>query len=66
MEVNAGHLRPLLPADGRCAVVVTSREPLLGLEDAIHLEVRRPPIPVVRAVGRTESDEARIVAGDQQ
>ncbi|MEV8372443.1 BTAD domain-containing putative transcriptional regulator [Kribbella sp. NPDC056861] len=37
---DAGQLRPLLPADGRCAVVATSRQPLLGLEDAVHREVR--------------------------
>ncbi|WBQ02753.1 AfsR/SARP family transcriptional regulator [Kribbella sp. CA-293567] len=37
--LDAGQLRPLLPADGRCAVVATSRQPLLGLEDAVHREV---------------------------
>ncbi|ADB31760.1 transcriptional regulator, SARP family [Kribbella flavida DSM 17836] len=36
---DVGQLRPLLPADGRCAVVVTSRRPLLGLEDATHREL---------------------------
>ncbi|MEV6284987.1 BTAD domain-containing putative transcriptional regulator [Kribbella sp. NPDC051770] len=36
---DAGQLRPLLPADSRCAVVVTSRRPLLGLEDAVHQEI---------------------------
>ncbi|MFI5708517.1 BTAD domain-containing putative transcriptional regulator [Kribbella sp. NPDC051620] len=38
---NAGQLRPLMPAEGRCAVIATSRDPLLGLEDAIHREIRR-------------------------
>ena len=38
--VDAGQLRPLMPADGRCGVVVTSRQPMLGLEDAVHREVR--------------------------
>lgn len=37
--LDAGQLRPLMPADGRCAVIATSRRPLLGLEDAIHREV---------------------------
>jgi DNA-binding SARP family transcriptional activator len=37
--LDAGQLRPLLPADSRCAVVATSRRPLLGLEDAIHREI---------------------------
>ncbi|WP_343981094.1 AfsR/SARP family transcriptional regulator [Kribbella koreensis] len=36
---NAGRLRPLMPAEGRCAVIATSRDPLLGLEDAIHREI---------------------------
>ncbi|WP_185444404.1 AfsR/SARP family transcriptional regulator [Kribbella qitaiheensis] len=38
--VDAGQLRPLLPADGRCAVIVASRQPMLGLEDAVHREIR--------------------------
>ncbi|TDU87147.1 DNA-binding SARP family transcriptional activator [Kribbella voronezhensis] len=37
---DAGQLRPLLPADGRCAVIVTAKQPLLGLEDAVQREVR--------------------------
>ncbi|WP_112240132.1 AfsR/SARP family transcriptional regulator [Kribbella monticola] len=37
---DAGQLRPLLPADGRCAVIVTSKQPMLGLEDAVQREVR--------------------------
>ncbi|WP_328322300.1 winged helix-turn-helix domain-containing protein [Kribbella sp. NBC_00382] len=37
--LDAGQLRPLMPADGRCAVIATSRQPLLGLEDAIHREI---------------------------
>jgi hypothetical protein len=40
---DAGQLRPLLPAASRCAVVVTSRRPLLGLEDAVHREIA--PLP---------------------
>jgi Cdc6-like AAA superfamily ATPase len=39
--LDAGQLRPLMPADGRCAVIATSRRPLLGLEDVIHREI--PP-----------------------
>ncbi|MFF1823120.1 BTAD domain-containing putative transcriptional regulator [Kribbella sp. NPDC058245] len=35
--VDAGQLRPLLPAGG--AVIVTSRRPMLGLEDATHREL---------------------------
>ncbi|GAA0605823.1 BTAD domain-containing putative transcriptional regulator [Kribbella sandramycini] len=35
--VDAGQLRPLLPAAG--AVITTSRTPLLGLEDATHREL---------------------------
>jgi DNA-binding SARP family transcriptional activator len=38
--LDAGQLRPLMPADGRCAVIATSRQPLLGLEDAVHREVQ--------------------------
>ena len=41
--VDAGQLRPLLPAGGRCAVIVASRQPILGLEDATHREIR--PLP---------------------
>jgi len=37
--VDAAQLRPLLPADGRCGVVVTARRPILGLEDATHREI---------------------------
>jgi hypothetical protein len=37
--VDAGQLRPLLPADGRCAVIVASRQPMLGLEDAVQREI---------------------------
>lgn len=37
--LDAAQLRPLMPADGRCAVIATSRQPLLGLEDAIHREI---------------------------
>lgn len=36
---DAGQLRPLLPAGGGCGVIVTSRRPLLGLEDATHREL---------------------------
>jgi len=35
--MDAGQLRPLLPASG--AVVITSRRPMLGLEDATHREL---------------------------
>ncbi len=38
--VDAGQLRPLLPADGRCTVIVTSTLPMLGLEDAVHRELQ--------------------------
>jgi DNA-binding SARP family transcriptional activator len=38
--VDAGQLRSLLPAGGRCAVIVASRQPILGLEDATHREIR--------------------------
>ncbi|WP_433023301.1 NB-ARC domain-containing protein [Kribbella sp. CA-294648] len=38
--LDAGQLRPLMPAGGRCAVIATSRQPLLGLEDAVHREVQ--------------------------
>ncbi|WP_132144445.1 AfsR/SARP family transcriptional regulator [Kribbella antiqua] len=41
--LDAGQLRPLLPAGGGCGVIVTSRQPLLGLEDAVHRELR--PLP---------------------
>jgi DNA-binding SARP family transcriptional activator len=37
--LDAGQLRPLMPAEGRCAVIATSRQPLLGLEDAIHRDI---------------------------
>ena len=33
----------MLPAGGQCAVVVASRQPILGLEDATHREIR--PLP---------------------
>ncbi|MFC9694849.1 BTAD domain-containing putative transcriptional regulator, partial [Kribbella sp. NPDC056951] len=36
--IDAGQLRPLLPAGG--AVIITSRRPMLGLEDATHRELR--------------------------
>ncbi len=35
--MDAGQLRPLLPAGG--AVIITSRRPMLGLEDATHREL---------------------------
>ncbi|GAB3927789.1 BTAD domain-containing putative transcriptional regulator [Kribbella albertanoniae] len=35
--IDAGQLRPLLPAGG--AVIITSRRPMLGLEDATHREL---------------------------
>ncbi|MFC9692384.1 BTAD domain-containing putative transcriptional regulator [Kribbella sp. NPDC056951] len=38
--LDAGQLKPLLPAGG--AVIVTSRRPIVGLEDAIHCEL--PPL----------------------
>ncbi|MEU4197593.1 BTAD domain-containing putative transcriptional regulator [Kribbella sp. NPDC026611] len=41
--VDAGQLRPLLPATVGCGVVVTSRQPMLGLEDATHRELG--PLP---------------------
>ncbi|MFI7067742.1 BTAD domain-containing putative transcriptional regulator [Kribbella sp. NPDC050124] len=41
--IDAGQLRPLLPAGGGCGVIVTSRQPMLGLEDATHRELR--PLP---------------------
>ncbi|GAA1582700.1 BTAD domain-containing putative transcriptional regulator [Kribbella hippodromi] len=41
--IDAGQLRPLLPANGSCAVITTSRRPLLGLEDALHRELE--PLP---------------------
>ncbi|MGZ0146899.1 BTAD domain-containing putative transcriptional regulator [Kribbella sp. WER1] len=41
--VDAGQLRPLLPASAGCAVITTSRRPLLGLEDAVHRELE--PLP---------------------
>ncbi|MFF0271301.1 BTAD domain-containing putative transcriptional regulator [Kribbella sp. NPDC004536] len=41
--LDAGQLRPLLPADDGCGVVVTSRRPMLGLEDATHRELL--PLP---------------------
>lgn len=41
--IDAGQLRPLLPAGGRCGVIVTSRQPMLGLEDATHRELQ--PLP---------------------
>ncbi|MEU4287771.1 BTAD domain-containing putative transcriptional regulator [Kribbella sp. NPDC026596] len=37
--LDAGQLRPLLPAGGGCGVIVTSRQPMLGLEDATHREL---------------------------
>jgi DNA-binding SARP family transcriptional activator len=46
---DAGQLRPLLPADGRCAVIVTSGHPLLGLEDAVQREVRPSAADVRKA-----------------
>jgi tetratricopeptide (TPR) repeat protein len=36
---NAGQVEPLLPADPRCAVVVTSRRRLTALDDAEHLRL---------------------------
>lgn len=36
---DIGQVRPLLPASGRCAVIVTSRKPLIGLEAAVHREL---------------------------
>ena len=41
--IDAGQLRPLLPAGGGCGVIVTSRQPMLGLEDATHRELQ--PLP---------------------
>ena len=38
--IDAGQLRPLLPAGGGCGVIVTSRQPMLGLEDATHRELQ--------------------------
>lgn len=37
--VDVAQIRPLLPAGPRCAAIVTSRPPLLGLEDAKHREL---------------------------
>ncbi|NUR94072.1 MAG: AfsR family transcriptional regulator, partial [Kribbellaceae bacterium] len=42
--VDAGQLRPLLPADDSCGVIITSRRPMLGLVDATHRELL--PLPV--------------------
>jgi DNA-binding SARP family transcriptional activator len=51
--LDAGQLRPLMPADGRCAVIATSRQPLLGLEDAVHREVRPlGDVPSLSLLGR--------------
>lgn len=41
--IDAGQLRPLLPAGGGCGVIVTSRRPMLGLEDATHRELGALP-----------------------
>lgn len=38
---DVAQIRPLLPATDRCAVVITSRQPLIGLEDAVHRSLRR-------------------------
>ncbi|WP_328995263.1 winged helix-turn-helix domain-containing protein [Kribbella sp. NBC_01245] len=38
---NVAQIRPLLPATGRCAVLITSQLPLIGLEDATHIEVSK-------------------------
>ncbi|MET7281282.1 BTAD domain-containing putative transcriptional regulator [Kribbella sp. NPDC005582] len=37
--IGSGQIRPLLPVSG--AVIITSRLPMLGLEDATHRELRR-------------------------
>lgn len=38
--VGVAQVRPLLPSGVRCGVIVTSRRPLLGLEDADHRQLQ--------------------------
>ncbi|HEY0639595.1 MAG TPA: tetratricopeptide repeat protein, partial [Pseudonocardiaceae bacterium] len=46
-------VRPLIPANPRCAVLVTSRQPLTALEGAAHLRIDvLPPTEAVALLGR--------------
>ncbi|WP_460652605.1 AfsR/SARP family transcriptional regulator [Kribbella endophytica] len=64
---DAGQLRPLLPADSRCAVVVTSRRPLLGLEDAVHREITPldsgTSVELLAALSGRPADELQEIVG---
>lgn len=64
---DAGQLRPLLPADSRCAVVVTSRRPLLGLEDAVHREITPldsgTSVELLAALSGRPADELEEIVG---
>ncbi|MGC4942159.1 BTAD domain-containing putative transcriptional regulator [Kribbella sp. DT2] len=64
---DAAQLRPLLPADSRCAVVVTSRRPLLGLEDAIHREIspldHATSADLLAALSGRPADELQEIVG---
>ncbi len=51
--VDADQVRPLLPADGGCAVLITSRSNLNGLDDARH----------IRIAPLSEQDSAELLDG---
>lgn len=67
--VDVAQVRPLMPADSRCGVIVTARRPMLGLEDAEHRELDRLSDKVSRQLlvelahgSIAERDEAGVAA----
>ncbi|MCS7479233.1 tetratricopeptide repeat protein [Umezawaea endophytica] len=62
---SAAQVAPLLPAEPRCRVIITSRNRLNALDDAVHLPVdvlpEREAVVLFRAVG---GDRARAAADD--
>ncbi|WP_234426690.1 AfsR/SARP family transcriptional regulator [Streptomyces niger] len=60
---GAAQVRPLLPADPGCAVLVTSRSPLAALDGAVHLPLARlSERASVDLIGRV-SGQGRVPAG---
>ncbi|POX41968.1 hypothetical protein C3486_07040 [Streptomyces sp. Ru73] len=59
---GAAQVRPLLPADPGCAVLVTSRPPLAALDGAVHLPLARLAERDSVALIGTVSGQGRVAA----